>query len=594
MSSSFNVEDEPEHNEDEKNANAQIMADLKEQVQRAEKASEQYRKQLETLQQRLDDATNEQTAAEEREYQRRTELDHLRADIKDGARQRREQEITNESEKRMLLQERERQTTRESELQSVIGRLNETLRNKGIEKTNASRAGKSPSTMNLGSAKSHQASMPVPRSPTAEDIIEQTSGSADVREYVNAIQDRDATIEDLKLELAEYHLKTAEQEHEGDGRLQTLEKAILETKMQNARLAEENESFQMLLSEKTLKGGFIPDDADTTGLSTLAEELETANDDPETQIDTLRRLEAENRQLKEQNKGLTLYIDKIIGRILQHEGLEHIIVNKDETPSIPPPLPAKPAPLVTAEKALPATPGTIEQDISTPTQATVSGAAAGFLQRAKSVVSRSGNTRPPRPMSYAQAPLPTANENPVTAPSIPFNRGHRRARSDQAQQDLAVAPRPDLAAAAVVQQMHRGSPLRTASGGITSPGISPMSPQLKPSVSYFPNATPQTGSSRAPSGSLHGGGRGSSRNSVSSDHSLDRDRSSTDASSGPSAGPGPNIPGAVMKQSQLRPLRLVQERSREDDDMQKRLNRGSWMGWFKGSTLEAQNDEHGS
>ena len=330
MSSSFAVDDDPEQNEDEKNANAQIMGDLKEQVQRAENASEQYRKQLESLQQRLDDATNEQTAAEEREYQRRTELDRLRADIKDGARQRREQELTNESEKRMLLQERERQTTREAELQSVIGRLNETLRNKGIEKSSASRAGEIPSIMTVRPAKLHQASMPVPRSPNAEDIVDQTSGSADVKEYANAIQDRDATIEDLKLELAEFHLKTAEQEHEGDGRLQILEKTILETKMQNARLVEENESFQMLLSEKTLKGGFIPDDTDTTGLSTLAEELETANDDPETQTDTLRRLEAENRQLKEQNKGLTLYIDKIIGRILQHEGLEHIIVNKDE------------------------------------------------------------------------------------------------------------------------------------------------------------------------------------------------------------------------------------------------------------------------
>ena len=593
MSSSFNVDTDPEQNEDDKSANVQIMAGLEAQVQRAEKASEQYRKQLESLQQRLDDATNEQTTAEEREYQRRTELDRLRADIKDGARQRREQEITSESEKRMLLQERERQTTREAELQSVIGRLNETLRNKGIEKTNASRAGEIPSTMTIRSAKSLQASMPVPRSPTAEETVDQSSGSADVKGYLNTIQDREATIEDLKLELAEFHLKTAEQEHEGDGRLQTLEKVILETKMQNARLVEENESFQMLLSEKTLKGGFNPDEADTMGLSTLAEELDTANDDPEAQTETLRRLEAENRQLKEQNKGLTLYIDKIIGRILQHEGLEHIIVNKDEKPVNPPPLPAKPAPLVMAEKALPATPGTIEQDISTPTQASMAGAAAGFLQRAKSVVSRSGNTRPPRPMSYAQAPPPTANENPVTAPSIPFNRGHRRARSDQAQQDVAAAPRPDLAAAAVVQQMHRGSPLRTASGGIASPGISPMSPQLKPSVSYFPNATPQTGSIRAPSGSLHGGGRGSSGNSISSDHSLDRERSSTDASSGPSAGPGPNIPGAVMKQSQLRPLRLVQERSREDEDAQKRLNRGSWMGWFKGSTIEAQNDEHG-
>lgn len=128
--------------EDERNANAQLMADLKEQVQRAEQASEQYRKQLESMQQRLDDATNEQTAAEERDFQRQTELDKLRAEVKDSARQRRELEMSHDSEKRLLLQERERSTTKEAELQAVIGRLNETLRNKGIEKSNANRAGR--------------------------------------------------------------------------------------------------------------------------------------------------------------------------------------------------------------------------------------------------------------------------------------------------------------------------------------------------------------------------------------------------------------------------------------------------------------------
>jgi hypothetical protein len=43
-----------------------------------------------------------------------------------------------------------------------------------------------------------------------------------------------------------------------------------------------------------------------------------------------------------------------------------------------------------------------------------------------------------------------------------------------------------------------------------------------------------------------------------------------------------------MKQNQLRPLRLVQQ----EEESQKRANRGSWMGsglsgWFKGNTNEA-------
>lgn len=151
MSTSFTPDDDLDQDEDEKNANAQIMVDLKEQVQRAEQASEQYRKQLEAMQQRLDAATNEQTEAEEREFQRRTDMDRLRAEVKDSSRQRREQEISHESEKRLLLQERDRQTAKEAELQSVINRLNETLRNKGLEKSIASRAGGSSpvSTYNL-------------------------------------------------------------------------------------------------------------------------------------------------------------------------------------------------------------------------------------------------------------------------------------------------------------------------------------------------------------------------------------------------------------------------------------------------------------
>lgn len=144
MSTALNPDQLDQDDEDERNANTQIMADLKEQVQRAEQASEQYRKQLEIMQQRVDDATNEQTAAEERDFQRQTELDKLRAEVKELARQRREIEMSHDSEKKMLLQERERSNGKEAELQGVIGRLNETLRNKGIEKSNASRAGEFP------------------------------------------------------------------------------------------------------------------------------------------------------------------------------------------------------------------------------------------------------------------------------------------------------------------------------------------------------------------------------------------------------------------------------------------------------------------
>lgn len=385
-------------------------------------------------------------------------------------------------------------------------------------------------------------------------------------------------IESLRLELAEAQIKLAEMEHMGDGRFQELEKTLLETRMANARLMEDNESFQLLLSQKTLKGDFLADsriEAPAAELGSLADELEAPSPtDLEGESEAYRKLEAELKSQRDSNKALTLYIDKIIGRLLQHEGFEHIIHEKDDGDAPPPP-PKRAA----TEKALP----------PAPTKDT----GPSLLQRARSVVAGQGARPQPqqvkaRPMSY-MAPTreesePTANENPETAPSIPLSRttsvrGHRRSRSDQAEVDGA-------AAAAVVGQMYKGSPkpVRTTSGGPISPGTSPSLVSSRPAFfSANPGASRSvsgTGSGIASStgaGNASGVTGGSSSNSVISDHSGD---SVTGTSSPPrtNQGAGNNFTGAVMKQNQLRPLRLVREN--EDEAAKKKANRGSWIGWF--------------
>lgn len=537
-----------EDEEESRGLNAEIIAELKEHVRRAEDASEQYRKQIEVLQRRLDDFTEQQTAAEEREYQRQSALDVLRAEVKETARQMREMEQVHENEVNALLQEREIQASREAQMQVVIHRLNETLRSR-----DATRSG-------TGRADENEIS-PIE--------LQQSSNEGFVDEM---FQEKNAIIEALRIELAEAHIKVAEMEHMGDGRLQELEKSLMDTKMQNARLREDNESFQYLLSEKTLKGDFLHDTRsaeETTGLSSLAEELETAADDDDGQNDIYKKMEAEIKTLREGNKALTLYIDKIIGRILQHEGFEHIIVDKDDT-SEPPKPPSRPS---ITEKALPAIPDQQAAPASTP--------GPSLLQRAKSVVSRQPQpTTKTRPVSYMPASQPTANENPETAPSIPLNRGHRRARSDQAQNDMS--------AAALVQQMNRGSPLRTVSGGAMSPGIRPLSPPMNPTQpsSFQSGATPGRRTTSS-GGTARDREHGSSANSIASEVSGEKD--STDASSVPTSTHAPaNIPGAVMKQNQLRPLRLVQEQNDEQEEQRRKANRGSWIGWLKGANLEAQ------
>jgi len=459
---------------------------------------------------------------------------------------------------------------------------------------------------------------------------------SDSQNNSKVVMQKDRIIESLRLELAEAQIKIVEMENMGSGRLHDLEKSLLETRITNARLMEDNESFQLLLGEKTLNGDFSKADsmpgsnnAETGNMGSLADELKSAT---EGENDGDRRLEAEVKSLKDQNKALTLYIESIISRLLQHKDFESLL---DRTPD----LMAGPKPAADTEKDLPPPPPKPEQ------------APPSILQRAVSVVAGPARPKPrPRPISQmpaASAPLNTTmtpNEDPSTAPSIPLGRsqssrgglGHRRANSEM----------PNTFS--VVNHMYRGPPGGNPASGV-SPGISPgiSTPRTSFFAPTFPGTNNSTSSnnnsssnpiaaaripsgthSLAPSESQRGS---SSSNSILSDHSnSNRDSNSVDTpspprSTGTSTGgsSNTNYTGAVMTQSKLRPLRLVQE-NRElelgageggrrvsmsssrmgmgmgvdgecgvggEMAMSKKKgagNRASWMGWFnKGKEEEA-------
>lgn len=170
------------------------------------------------------------------------------------------------------------------------------------------------------------------------------------------------------------------------------------------------------------------------------------------------------------------------------------------------------------------------------------------------------------------APHSTANENPETAPSIPFRTqsvrvSHRRAQSEQV----------DPNAASVVGHMYRGR----NSGGPISP--SPMGPGSRQSMfsgasSYVSNT------SRAPSMSSQPdrGGRSSSPSGTSDIHG---DTASIGTASSPprSVSGLNNYTGAVMTQHKLRPLRLVSETTKLEEEeaaARRKANRGSWIPWL--------------
>jgi len=129
--------------DDARAEHAQLVAELKEQLQRAEFASEQYQKQLEVLQLRLDEVLIDQTRLEEQGHQRDAEIQILQANAKDFARQRKEMEQFHEAEKALILKERDQQARKEEELQVVIRRLNDTIRQRDIRFQDASPSGRS-------------------------------------------------------------------------------------------------------------------------------------------------------------------------------------------------------------------------------------------------------------------------------------------------------------------------------------------------------------------------------------------------------------------------------------------------------------------
>jgi hypothetical protein len=377
---------------------------------------------------------------------------------------------------------------------------------------------------------------------------------------------KDKLIESLRLELAESQIKLVEMEN-GGGAQRELEKELLEARMANARLVEDNESYQLLLSEKTLTGDFTkgefmrdahPGKDSASGLGSLADELESVKESPETDVE--HKPEGEVKALKDQNKALTLYIERIISRLLMHDGFEHILDKNEDD--------ASDKPAGGHDKDLPPTPP--EKDDA---------ANSSFLQRAKSVVG--GPTARPqtqprsRPTSMMPPPAPSQvnpNENPNTAPSIPFRTqsvraSHRRSRSEQV----------DQGAASVVGQMYSG---RNSGGPISPSTLGPGSRQ-----SMFSSAASYISSmSRAPSmSSQHDRAGRSSSPSVTSDPHADT--ASTGATSSPprSSGGMNNYTGAVMQQDKLRPLRLVSETARikeEEEAARKKANRASWIPWL--------------
>lgn len=342
--------------------------------------------------------------------------------------------------------------------------------------------------------------------------------------------------------------------------MRELEKQLLETRMTNARLMEDNESFQLLLGEKTLngdlsRGDFLRESSHGGDLSpirngpsaSLADELESAE---EADVEAVRKLEGELNVLRGENKALTLYINKIIGRLLTKKGFESVLGNDADGDAAP-----------DTNKDLPPPPQESDQP-------------QGFLQRAKSVAM--GGNRKPRPLSMMGPPPTTniqqsVNEDPSTAPSIPLSRStsnrmpsgsythHRRSASGATAQP---------GASEIVNKMV--PPAATP----TSPGV------VSPRNSFFglPVANaPGTSNpaSRAPSGQ-----QAPSPNAIQEEKEGDAKSDANSTGSPPRRLERSETAGPMTGKG-MRPLRLVQN-EQEAAQARNAAKRASWFGGLFG------------
>ena len=568
-----------EANEEEARAeHMSLMEELRSRVQKAETASEEYQRQLNLLQARLEESQQEQGQLEDRLHQSNRRIEELENDQSQAKRDKREMEDLYETERTAMMQDQAEQKAKVEGLQAANQRLKETLAQRearnSVDGENA--LWKTPSGANENGQFAPPSSL-------------QRSNS---REASRLVQQKDRVIESLRLELAEAQIKIMEMDSMGGSHVHELEKKLLEVKIANARLMEDNESFQLLLSEKTLNGDFTKTDAmqQSSGLGSLAEELgrEELEESSEGKTDDTRRLEVEIKSLKDQNKALALYIENIIGRLLQHKEFENIL---DKTPNL---MSGAPPPADTNKELPPPPPPKDEEQ------------PVGFLQRARSVVG--GPAKRPRPTSQLQPvppPSTAPNEDPAKAPSIPLGRsqstrgrGHQRSQSEMP----TTAP--------LVNQMYRGPPSTGSTNPLMSPGLSP-SVTSTPRTSFFPS-TPSTNTTTntltPPPRSVSANHSHSQPNekqpstinsSSDSTHSSSRHSNDLDSNSPPHSSAGQNnYTGAVMTQNRLRPLRLVQENpnanaaAKEEAESaaaqaaRKKANRGSWMPAWMGATMQ--------
>jgi len=374
-------------------------------------------------------------------------------------------------------------------------------------------------------------------------------------QFNNLVMQKDKLIHSLRLELAEYEVRLTQADHMGGSRVSALEQQLMEAKMTNARLMEEIESYQLLISTATLNGDFSRTDIMTNAFSdysqaeqgketehdndrrrkdisrrnsvgpmssSLADELEDVEEeDDSAEAEAQRKLEAEVKSLKDQNKALTLYINNIIERLLNHKDFEAIL---DKTPSL----------------------GSIQagqkEAASAPPPPPASEKPSKFFSLARNVMKTPVTVNKPVPAIPAPEQEPSPLQRSQSMRVQPTGLRHQRSKSDVTGTRRAHI---NLVNTNVPKGPQRANTFFNA-GAPASDGYTARPPRSRNSVASSASIT-----------------------SSASDHSTATDLSSPTTPHGPAP-----VAMAMIAGNKLRPLRLVQENVPPEEE--KRNKRSSW------------------
>lgn len=113
-------------------------------------------------------------------------------------------------------------------------------------------------------------------------------------------------------------------------RLEQLKEEINQVREVNGRLEEENESFQLLLAEKTIDGGMSladeleMDSEDSTGEDPIngngeAEQDGNGTQDYREQLNELKQLKFETKSLQNHNRALRMSLERLVCRLLEND-----------------------------------------------------------------------------------------------------------------------------------------------------------------------------------------------------------------------------------------------------------------------------------